>query len=88
MSLKLMSPTQITYVYDDHMTKLKQNWTGRLPVFVQPSLYRALKVAFPQDIGGLSLDDTIKSEIGTAKGSNGQSVGILTPAMFNAYSQP
>lgn len=71
---------------DDNVTKLQQFCSGRFPLLVHPSLYRALKQTFPLDIGGLSPDGTIKSEMGT--GSMGEAVGVLTPAMFNAGEQP
>lgn len=45
-----------------------------------------LKLTFPCAIGRLSLDGNFKSEIGTA--SLGQTVGVLSPSMFNADSQP
>lgn len=67
------------------MTKLKQYSSKGLPYFVRPSLYRALKFVFPWNIGGLSLDDTIKSEMGTD--SIGQGLGVLTSVMFNPGSQ-
>lgn len=71
---------------DDIVKKLQQYCSGSSPVFVHPSLYRALKITFSLDIGGLSPDDTIKSEMGT--GSMGEAVGVLNPAMFNAGEQP
>lgn len=60
MSLKLVSP--VTYMNDNQMIELKQ---GRIPVFIHSSLYRALKLTFLELIDGQSLDDNIKSEIGT-----------------------
>lgn len=51
-------------------------WAG----YVHLSLYRALKLTFPWDIGGISHDGTIKTSIGI--GSMGKAVGVLTPTMF------
>ena len=36
----------------------------RVPLYVHPSLYRALKITFQQDIGGLAQDNTITKEMG------------------------
>ena len=44
---------------------------GRVPIYVYPSFYRALKVRFPMDVGGVSRDVSL-----------GQAVGILTPEDF------
>lgn len=63
MSLKLVP--QMAYMNDNQMIELKKYSTGSLPVYVHPSLYRALKLMFPGDIVSLSLDDTVKSEMGT-----------------------
>ena len=53
---------------------------GRVPILVQPSFYRSLKVRFPLDVGGLSRDGWVNTELGT--GSLRQAVGILTPGDF------
>lgn len=75
-----------TYMLDTHMSKLKiikkKHCRVRFPVFLHPSLYRALKLEYPGDIGGLSIDDTIESERDT--GSIGKVICVLTPAKFNA----
>lgn len=70
---------------DEVVKKLHQYCSGRFPVFVHPSLYRALKLTFSLDIDGLSPDGTIKTKMGT--GSMGEAVGVLTPSMFNAREQ-
>lgn len=54
---------------------------GRLHVFIHPSLYRVFKLTFPGDIGGLSLDGSINTEME-------QTIIVLTPAMYNADKQP
>ena len=53
---------------------------GRVPILVHPSLYRSLKVRFPLDVGGITRDDRVTTELGT--GSLRQSFGILTPNDF------
>lgn len=83
MSLKLVP--KAAYMYDAKMTSLEQFSSGSYPVFVHPSLYRALKLTFRGDIGNLSLD-SIKSKMGT--GTIGQAVGVLTSAMFNVEERP
>ena len=52
----------------------------RVPILVHPSFYRALKVRFPLDVGGVSSDGRVNTELGT--GSLRQAVGILTPGDF------
>ena len=54
--------------------------SGRVPILVHPSFYRALKVRFPLDVGGVSRDGRVNTELGT--GSLRQAVGILTPGDF------
>ena len=61
------------------------NLSGRVPLYVHPSLYRALKLTFPRDIGGLAIDNTIPKEMGFDPMS--QTVGILTPVMFSPGPQ-
>ena len=53
---------------------------GRVPILVHPSLYRALKLKFPIDVGGITRDNRVTTELGT--GSLRQAVGILTPKDF------
>ena len=59
---------------------------GRVPMVLHPSLYRAVKLTFLRDIGGLSHDGAITNEMATDSVS--QIVGVLTPAMFSPGSQP
>ena len=54
--------------------------SGRVPIFVHPSLYRSLKLRFPIDVGGITRDNRVSTELGT--GSLRQAVGILTPKDF------
>lgn len=71
---------------DVNVQNLKRFCSGRLPFFVHSSLYRALKLTFLWDIGGLFHDSTIKREMGIV--SMKQDVGVLIPAMFNAKEKP
>ena len=50
---------------------------GRVPILVHPSYYRSLKFRYPVDVGGITRDDRVSTELGT--GSLRQAVGILTP---------
>ena len=59
---------------------------GRVPIFLHPSLYRALKLTYPWDDGGLAHDGAINNEMAT--GSMSQTIGVLTPAMFSPGTQP
>ena len=74
----------ISFIKDDeHSCK---GLIGRVPVVFHPSLYRAVKLTFPRDIGGLAHDGAITNEMAT--GSMSQTVGVLTPAMFSPGTQP
>ena len=44
------------------------------------SFYRSLKLRYPMDVGGITRDDRVSTELGT--GSLRQAVGILTPKDF------
>lgn len=70
------------FFYDNNVKKLNQFCSVRFPLFVQPSLHKALKLTFLWDIGGLSFDLTIKPKMGQS--SMEQTIGVLIPAMFNA----
>ena len=64
-------------------SSLKRCWpfcSGRVPILVHPSFYRALKVRFPLDVRGVSRDGRINTELGTS--SLRQAVGILTLGDF------
>ena len=52
----------------------------RVPILVHPSLYRSLKLRFARDVGGITRDNRVTTELGT--GSLRQAVGILTPKDF------
>ena len=74
----------ISFIKDDGRSC--KGLIGRVPVVLHPSLYRAVKLTFPRDIGGLAHDGAITNEMAT--GSMNQTVGVLTPAMFSPGTQP
>ena len=61
-----------------------KNLIGRSPYLLHPSLYRALKLTFPRDIGSLATGDGIPNAMATE--SMSQAVGVLTPTMFRPCS--
>ena len=62
------------------LKKLLPFCSGRVPILVHPSFYRYLKLRYPVDVGGITRDDRVNTELGT--GSLRQAVGILTPKDF------
>ena len=54
--------------------------SGRVPILVHPSFYRSLQLRYPVDVGGITRDDRVSTELGT--GSLRQAVDILTPKDF------
>lgn len=54
-------------------------------LYVPPSLYRAQKLNFHLDFGGISPDGIIRTEI--CLSPTGKAVGILNQAMFYARKQ-
>ena len=66
--------------------ELCKGLVGKVPIVFHPSLYRAAKLTFPRDIGGLAQDGAITNEMATD--SMSQTVGVLTPAMFSPGTQP
>lgn len=76
----IRSAAPIMITDNEELSKLKQFCAGRVAVFVHQSLYRALKLAFPWDVGGISQDSSIKTEMGVS--STGEAVSILTQTMF------
>ena len=53
---------------------------GRVSTLVHPSFYRCLKVQLPLDVGGMSRNGLVTTELGTS--SLRQAIGILTPKDF------
>lgn len=62
------------------LKKLAHFCAGRVPVVLHPSVYRAAKLTFPMDVGGIVPEGRMTTELGT--GSLGHSVGVLSPADF------
>ena len=62
------------------LKKLLPFCSGRVPILVHPTFYRSLKLRYPVDVGGITRDDRVSTELGT--GSLRQAVGILTPKDF------
>lgn len=75
MFLNLVPPTGLHTRWSNE--RIEKILSRIFPVYVHLSLYRALKLTSLWDIGGLALEETIKSKME-------QAVGVLTPAMFNA----
>ena len=61
---------------------LKSKCQGRVPVYTHPSLYRALKLRYPLDVGGFTRTGQFSPELCTS--SLGQAVGVLTPEDFRS----
>ena len=66
------------------LQKMLSNCAGRVPIYVHPSFYRSIKLRYPLDVGGISRDGRVTTELGT--GSLRQAVGILTPEDFRPVS--
>ena len=54
--------------------------SGRVPILVHPSFYRALEMRYPMDVGRITRDDRVSTDLGN--GSLHQAVDILTPKDF------
>ena len=50
--------------------------SDRFPIYVHPSFYRSLKLRYSMDVGGITRDDRVSTELGP--GSLRQGIGILT----------
>ena len=62
------------------LKKILNNCAGRVLIYVHPSFYNSLKLRYSLDVGGISRDGQVTTELGT--GSLGRAVGILTPEDF------
>ena len=62
--------------------KMFNYYSRQVSVYVYPSFYRALKLKYSIDVGGVSRDSWVTTELGT--GSLRQTVSILTPKDFCA----
>ena len=63
---------------------LRSFCSGRAPVYVHPSLYRALKVLYPLHVGGITRTNRVT--VGLGRGSMGQFVGELTATDFRSVA--
>ena len=55
----------------------------RVPIYVHPSFYRALKLTYPYDVGGLVRDGRFTKE--HSRGIMSRSVGVLSAADFQGF---
>ena len=62
------------------LKKMLSYCAGRVSIYVHPSFNRSQKVRFPIDVGGVSRDVRVTTELGT--GILRQAVGILTREDF------
>ena len=75
----------LAFFNDEELILLQKSCTGRVPIRIHPTLYRAIKLTFPLDIGGVAPDGLVSNELG--QGSLGSSVGVLNASMFVSGSQ-
>ena len=47
------------------LKKMLPFFSGRVPILVHPSIYRSLKLRYPMDVGGITRDDRVSTELGT-----------------------
>ena len=64
------------------LNKMLHQCTGRVPIYVHSSFYRALKLRYSMNVRGISRDGRVTNELGS--GSLCQAVGILTPEDFRS----
>ena len=71
---------RLAEVQHSSLNQMLNYCVGRVPIYVHPSLYRSLKVRFPLDVGGLSRDGRVTTELG--RDSLRQAIDILNPEDF------
>ena len=78
------SRTDIRLVEMEHpsLNIMPTKCTGRVPIYVHTSFYRYLKLQYPLDVGGISRDGRVTSELGTGSLRQAIAIGILTPDDF------
>ena len=79
---KVESNARLADLEHPSLKSLANFCSGRVPVYVHPLLYGALKLKFPLDVAGLCRDARVTTELST--GSLKQTVGILIPKDFEA----
>ena len=62
------------------LRKMQSYCMRRVPIYVHPSFYRSLKVRYPMDVGGVSRDGRVTTELDT--GPLRHALGILTSENF------
>lgn len=62
------------------LQKISKLCSGRVPVRLHPSLYRALKLTYPTDVGRIGTEGQITTDIRTS--SMEQFIGILNAYRF------
>lgn len=64
-----------------NLRKMQNFCTGRFPILLHPSLYRAAKLTYTMDVSRIILDGGMTMELGTR--SLGHSVRVLSAADFH-----
>ena len=67
------------------LKKMLSFCSGRGSIYVHPCFYRSLKLRDPIDVGGVSRDGRVTTELGT--GSLRHAVGILIPRQLLDHSR-
>ena len=62
--------------------KMMSYCSGRVPIYIHPCFSRSRKLRFPLDVGGLSRDGRVNTDLDT--GSLWHAVDILTPDYFRS----
>ena len=71
---------RLTDLKHHSLNKSLHQCTGRVPIYVHPCFYRALKLRYPIDVRRISRDGRVTNELRSS--SLCQAVGILTPEDF------
>ena len=77
---QLRAGVRLAELQHPSLNKMFVNCAGRTPIYVHPSFYKAHKMRFPLDVGGLSRNGRVAAELGTS--SLRQTIGIFTPEDF------
>ena len=79
-SNQLRAGIRLVELQHPSLNKMFVNCGGRTPIYVHPSFKRALKVRFPLDVGGLSGNAWVATELSTS--SLRQTISNLIPEDF------
>ena len=77
---ELWKPVGLADMEHKSLNVVATKCTGRVPIYAHPSFYRSLKLRYPVDVGGITRNVRVSTELGT--GSLRQAVGILIPEDF------